>query len=137
MLTPPDQSTHKPLFDAEAIAAELEELAAQHEGPKELRIAVAIRLKRALAESRKAAEANLLKDRLGIRCASDLCRVQDEIIRVLFGFATKHLYATESRSEAERRRDRRLRARPDGARLRHRSLVSASLQTNRLGRVDR
>src|SRR5262245_27014414 len=102
MLTPPDQSGRKPLFDAEAIAAELKELVAQHEGHKELRIAVAMRLKRALADSRKAAEANLLKDRLGVQCATDLCLVQDEIIRVLFGFATKHLHAPETRPEAER-----------------------------------
>ena len=102
MLTPPDQSTRKPLFDADAIAAELEELVPHYEGQKELRIAVAMRLKRALADARKAAEANLLKDRLGLRCAADLCLVQDQIIRVLFQFATKHLYAAESRSEAER-----------------------------------
>jgi hypothetical protein len=57
MLTPPDQSSRKPLFDADAIAAELEELVPQHEGHKELRIAVAMRLKRALADARKAAEA--------------------------------------------------------------------------------
>src|SRR6476660_1579680 len=102
MLTPPDQSTRKPLFDADAIAAELEELVPHYEGQKERRIAVAMRLKRALADARKAAEANLLKDRLGLRCAADLCLVQDQIIRVLFQFATKHLYAAESRSEAER-----------------------------------
>jgi [protein-PII] uridylyltransferase len=102
MLTPPDQSTRKPLFDADAIAAELEELVPHYEGQKELRIAVAMRLKRALADARKAAEANLLKDRLGLRCAADLCLVQDQIIRVLFQFATKHLDAAESRSEAER-----------------------------------
>jgi hypothetical protein len=82
MLTPPDQSTRKPLFDADAIAAELEELVPHYEGQKELRIAVAMRLKRALADARKAAEANLLKDRLGLRCAADLCLVQDQIIRV-------------------------------------------------------
>ena len=102
MLTPPDQSTRTPLFEAGAIAAELEDLVAQHEGAKELRIAVAQRLKRALADARKAAEANLLKDRLGVRCAADLCGVQDEIIRVLFEFSTKHLYTSEIRSEAER-----------------------------------
>src|SRR5262245_57216675 len=102
MLTLPDQSARKPLFDAEAIAGELEELITQHEGHKELRMAVSMRLKRALADSRQAAEANLLKDRLGVRCAADLCHAQDEIIRVLFEFATKHLYTSHTRSEAER-----------------------------------
>src|SRR6516225_4285326 len=102
MLTPPDQSGRRPLFDEEAIAAELEELVAQRQGQRELRMAVAMRLKRALAEARKIAEANLLQDRLGVHCAADLCRVQDQIIAVLFRFATKHLYASETRSEAER-----------------------------------
>src|SRR5215470_2738865 len=102
MLTLPDQSERKPLFDADAAAAELEVLVERHEGQKELRIAVAMRLKRALAEARKTAEANLLHDRLGLRCAADLCLVQDQIIQVLFHFATKHLYTSEIRSEAER-----------------------------------
>jgi [protein-PII] uridylyltransferase len=102
MLTPPDQSARKSLFDADAVAAELEDLVPQYEGQKELRMAVALRLKSALAEARKTAEANLLEDRLGLRCAADLCYAQDEIIRVLFQFATKHLYAAEIRSQAER-----------------------------------
>jgi len=95
--------THLELFDAEAIAADLEALVVEHDGQaRELRIAVAQRLKRALADSRKTIEGLLLKDRLGVHCAERLCFVQDEIIRLLFEFATRHLYPSDIRSEAER-----------------------------------
>jgi len=44
----------------------------------------------------------LLKDRHGRRCAERLCFMQDEIIRILFEFAAKHLYPSLNPSEAER-----------------------------------
>ena len=53
-------------------------------------------------EGRERAEELLLKDRHGRRCAERLCRLQDEIIRVLFEFAGKHLYPSDNPSEAER-----------------------------------
>ena len=62
--------------------------------------------------------------------------MQDEIVRVLFEFAIKHLYpgAEPFRSRAHGdRRHRRLRARRAGRRLRHRSVVPASVQADRLG----
>ena len=55
-----------------------------------MRSAVAQRLKRALIEGRAKAEQLLLKDRHGRRCAERLCRMEDEIIRILFDFARKH-----------------------------------------------
>src|ERR1700728_407373 len=69
---------------------------------RELRAAVAQRLKAALIEARQQAEALLLKDRHGRRCAEQLCRVQDEIIRILFEFARQELYPSQVPSEAER-----------------------------------
>ena len=69
---------------------------------RELRTAVALRLKAALAASRAEIERLLLEDRHGGRCAARLCRVQDEIIRVLYDFAVEHLYPSKSPSEAER-----------------------------------
>ena len=66
-----------------------------------MRIAIAQRLKRALAEGRKAAEVQLLKDRRGRNCAERLCRLQDDIIRILYEFAAKQLYASDNPSEAE------------------------------------
>jgi len=91
------------LLDARTIGADLEQLAATHSGnDRELRTAVAQRLKAALAEGRAKAEQLLLDDRHGRRCAERLCRMEDEIIRILFDFARRHLYPSENRSEAER-----------------------------------
>src|SRR5450755_1830300 len=91
------------LFDAEAIAGELSQLAVSYPGrERELRAAVAQQLKVALAASRTEIERLLLQDRHGGRCAARLCWVQDEIIRVLYGFAVKHLYPTVNSSQAER-----------------------------------
>ena len=90
------------LIDARAVAADLEKLAEGHSGgERELRSAVAQRLKTALIEGRAKAEQLLLKDRHGRRCAERLCRLEDEIIRLLFEFARKHLYPSQNPSEAE------------------------------------
>src|SRR5207302_1361489 len=48
-----------------------------------------------------AAEQLLIKDRHGRRCAERLCAMQDEIIRVLYEFATRRLYPAQNPSEAE------------------------------------
>jgi [protein-PII] uridylyltransferase len=91
------------LFDASELAANLQALAEQHAGnERELRAAVAQRLKIVLNQGRKTAEALLLKDRHGRRCAERLCRMQDEIIGVLYEFAAKRLYPPRIQSAAER-----------------------------------
>jgi [protein-PII] uridylyltransferase len=90
-------------FDTPRITAEIDALAAQHRGKNDLfRAAVARLLKAELLKAREAAEAVLLKDRHGRRCAEQLCYVQDEIIRMLFVAATKHLYHSPIPSGAER-----------------------------------
>jgi [protein-PII] uridylyltransferase len=90
------------LIDVRAVAADLESLAETHSGGgRELRSALAQRLKTALLEGRAKAEQLLLKDRHGRACAERLCRLEDEIIRLLFEFARKHLYPSENPSEAE------------------------------------
>jgi len=90
------------LFDARAVAAELEALAKSHSGDEgELRTAVAQLLKNAMQQGRNIAEQLLLKDRHGRRCAERLCLMQDQIIQVLFDFASKHLYQSQIPSEAE------------------------------------
>jgi [protein-PII] uridylyltransferase len=103
MLTPTDQSFRDTeVFDAAAVAAGLEALVAAHSGnERELRLAVSRQLKTALMEGRATAERLLIKDRHGRRCAERLCSMQDEIIRVLFEFAAKHLYPAQNLSEAE------------------------------------
>ncbi|MGC1779543.1 MAG: [protein-PII] uridylyltransferase [Xanthobacteraceae bacterium] len=91
------------LIDATAIAADLKTLAATYAGrERELRTAVAQRLKSALTEARARAEELLLKDRHGRLCAERLCRMQDQIIRILFDFARSELYPPQVPSDAER-----------------------------------
>jgi [protein-PII] uridylyltransferase len=91
------------LIDTAAILADLEKLAETHAGrERELRTAVAQRLKTALTEARARAEQLLLKDRHGRRCAERLCQAQDEIIRILFEFVGRTLYPSQVPSEAER-----------------------------------
>ena len=104
MLTLTDQvSPEAEIFDAVAIAAELEHLTAVHAGSEhELRLAVSRRLRAALARGRAAAERLLIADRHGRRCAERLSLMQDEIVRLVFEFAIKHLYPAQNPSEAER-----------------------------------
>jgi [protein-PII] uridylyltransferase len=91
------------LLDAGTIAADLKKLAENYAGrERELRTAVAQRLKSALNQARARAEQLLLKDRHGRHCAARLCQVQDEIIRLLFEFAGNELYPSQVPSEAER-----------------------------------
>src|ERR1700679_3749015 len=90
------------LIDAPAIVADLKALAKTHAGrERELRTAVALRLKAALTQARSRAEQLLLKDRHGRRCAERLCQLQDEIIRILFEFIGSEIYPTQAPSEAE------------------------------------
>ncbi len=91
------------LIDSATIVADLKVLAATYGGrERELRTAVAQRIKSALTQARTRAEELLLRDRHGRRCAERLCRVQDEIIRILFEFAADELYRSSVPSEAER-----------------------------------
>ncbi len=104
MLSP--EQTQRPssgIFDADAAAQELEALAGNHSGGDiELRAAVAQYLKGELLKGRDKAEQLLLKERNGRRCAERLCLMQDDIIRVLFEFASKRLYPSQNPSEGER-----------------------------------
>src|SRR6187431_1802313 len=90
------------LIDVRAIAADLEKLAKAHTGnERDLRSLVAQKLKVALTDGRAKAEQLLLKDRHGRRCAERLCRMEDEVIRILFEFARKHLYPSQNPSDTE------------------------------------
>ena len=100
MLSPADQPPA--LIDAGAIAAELAKLAEDHAGrDRELRTAMAQRLKSALNDGRHAAEQLLLADRHGRACAERLCIMQDEIIRILHN-VTVRLYRSTTPSDSER-----------------------------------
>jgi [protein-PII] uridylyltransferase len=90
------------LIDSTAITVDLKAAAASHAGrERELRTALALRLKAALTEGRARAEQMLLKDRHGRRCAERLCRMQDEVIRLLFETIIGELYPPQVPSQAE------------------------------------
>src|ERR1700689_5070458 len=90
------------LIDPDSIVADLKVLAQTHAGrERELRTAVAMRLKQALTQARSRAEQLLLKDRHGRRCAERLCQMQDDIIRILFEFTGSEIYPSQVPSEAE------------------------------------
>lgn len=98
---------HKPQvddrFDTARITAAVDALAEKHQGREDaFRTATAQLLKAELLAARSAAQAILLKDRHGRRCAERLCHVQDEIIRILYSAATRHLYRSPIPSGAER-----------------------------------
>src|SRR6267154_2141367 len=100
MSSPPPSHEQNALFDPDALIAEVQQLATSVEGEK--RTAVAQRLKAVLAESSAKAEALLLKERQGDRCAARLTRMQDDLIRVIYTFAVTRLYPPQSPSESER-----------------------------------
>src|ERR1700726_1819696 len=90
-------------FDTAGITAEADARAREDAGPEDRsRSAVAKLLKAEMVAARATAQAILLKDRHGRRCAERLCFVQDEIIRILFSAATRHLYRSPIPSGAER-----------------------------------
>src|SRR5262245_40425396 len=101
MLSPAERAPSA-LIDTEAVAADLARLAEEYAGrEREMRTAIAQRLKAALLSGRAAAEKLLLQDRHGRSCAERLCSMQDDIIRMLFELTGK-LYASSVKSDSER-----------------------------------
>src|ERR1700722_3473944 len=90
-------------FDTARVTAAVDAVAEDHAGREDIfRSAVAKLLKAELVEARATAQTILLRDRHGRRCAERLCFVQDEIIRILFAAAPRHLYRSPVPSGAER-----------------------------------
>src|SRR2546422_10074719 len=90
-------------FDTARITAAVDALAEKHSGREDVfRAALAQLLKAEMIAARATAQAVLLKDRHGRRCAERLCFMQDEIIRILYSAATRHLYRSHIPSGAER-----------------------------------
>src|SRR5512133_3142604 len=90
-------------FDTARITAAVDALAEKHAGREDtFRSAMAQLLKAEMMAARATAQAVLLKDRHGRRCAERLCFMQDEIIRILYSAATRHLYRSHVPSGAER-----------------------------------
>src|SRR5215217_6831080 len=103
MLSPADPASRATaLIDTAAVAGDLAQLADEYAGrDRELRTAVAQRLKAELSLGRAAAEQMLLKDRHGRACAERICIMQDEIIRLIFDLVGK-LYRSLTPSDSER-----------------------------------
>ncbi len=59
-------------------------------------------LKSTLSKARKAAEQDLIADHKGTRCAKNLCRTEDEIIRAVYEFAVRHVFPQSSSVASER-----------------------------------
>ncbi len=59
-------------------------------------------LKSTLSKARKAAEQDLIADHKGTRCAKNLCRTEDEIIRAVYEFAVRHVFPQSSPVASER-----------------------------------
>ena len=90
-------------FDTARITAAIDALAAEHAGRNDMfRAAMSKMLKGELGRARDAAQAMLLKDRHGRRCAERLCQVQDDIIQMVYAAATRHLYHSQMPSTGER-----------------------------------
>src|ERR1700747_1348172 len=90
-------------FDTVRITAAVDALADKHAGREDVfRSALAQLLKAELMTARATAQAVLLRDRHGRRCAERRCFVQDEIIRILYDAATRHLYRSPVPTGAER-----------------------------------
>src|SRR5262245_13287459 len=103
MLILTEASREVAIFDAVAIAADLEGLSEVHAGSaRERGLAAGRHVRGSLTRGREAVERLLIADRHGRRCAERLSAMQDEIMRVLFEFAIEHLYPAQNPSEAER-----------------------------------
>src|SRR5881392_3999508 len=90
-------------FETARITAAVDALAEKHAGREDVfRTALAQLLKAEMIAARATAQAVLLKDRHGRRCAERLCFMQDEIIRILYDAATRHLYRSNIPSGEER-----------------------------------
>ena len=101
--TMPPAASPDTAFDTARVTADIDALAARHNGREDtFRSALSHLLKAELLKAREAAQAALLKDRHGRHCAERLCFMQDEIIRILFMAATRHLYHSPIPTGAER-----------------------------------
>ena len=92
-----------PFFDTVALRHELTGFfRAHHNDAAAARPAVLARLKLLLKDARAAAQTALQARGKGIRCARDLSRFEDELIRLVYDYTTAHIYRTDNPSDAER-----------------------------------
>ena len=91
------------LIDAARLRGELTALFRRHGGSDAaLRGHVLEHLRQTVAGGRGEAEARLMADGRGTRCAANLSHIQDELIRVIYDFTVTHVYMAKNPSAAER-----------------------------------
>jgi [protein-PII] uridylyltransferase len=96
-------TTPEHVFDIDRLRGEIDALAEKNAGRDDaLRTALSQLFKAELQKGRELAQAQLLKDRHGRRCAERLCSMHDEIISLLYEAATRHLYRSLVPSDSER-----------------------------------
>ena len=83
------------------VASVLAEIDGASPNSSSARAVLLARAKAALAAARKSAEAQLIRTKRGTKCARNLCKAEDEIIRAIHIFATEHVYPDANPSEAE------------------------------------
>lgn len=89
-------------FDPTALRRELTTLHLTPPPGIEPRAAVVERLKQLVADARAAAQAQLLRDGSGRRCAGGLSRFQDELVSLVLDYTMAHVYRAQNPSDAER-----------------------------------
>jgi [protein-PII] uridylyltransferase len=96
-------ASQKQLIDSTRLRGDLAAIHARHgRSDTDLRTAILVRLKEAMAHGRAVAESRLGADGRGTRCAANLSYIQDEIIRALCDFIIDCVYTARNPSAAER-----------------------------------
>ncbi len=93
------------MYDFDALRSRLTDLAAQQSGGganPNTQQAVLAELKTAMAESRDEVRKQLQRDGRGFDCARRLSEIQDELIRIIYDFASNHVYRIKNPSTGER-----------------------------------
>lgn len=91
-----------PYFDPVAARHTLTRLFNEAGSAKDARPLVVDWLRRTLKEGRQAARAGLERDGDGQRCSEGLSQLQDELVRLVYDYATTHVYRVTNPSAAER-----------------------------------
>ena len=93
---------HGPLIDPAELVRDVSAVSVVAGNNRDARAEVVQRLKKRLAEARRAAEDRLIASIDGRTCAEALSAFQDDVIRALYGWIVDELYPSENPSSGER-----------------------------------
>ena len=94
--------TKPPFFDTIALRAELTAIYNAAGSAADARARVVERLKALMSAAREHARSTLDADANGRKCAAGLSHFQDELVRLIYDYATAHVYRATNPSDAER-----------------------------------